>query len=123
MDNLRAGISFLLLWRKTLPAVAQRRFLHSQIDSGILAIHSGTMLATHSGIAVKVANFRPEQVANFPPESVANFDRNRRPTWSGIRRHGHYEKTNGTCGGCDLWKLSGRVFAGYCKFATWKIAK
>jgi hypothetical protein len=42
-------------------------------------------LATHSGIAVKVANFRPEQVANFPPESVANFDRNRRPTWSGIR--------------------------------------
>ena len=32
-----------------------------------------------------MANFPPEWVANFSPESVANFNRNRWPTWSGIR--------------------------------------
>ena len=57
----------------TLPAVAQRRLLQFQIDSGMLAIHSGVMLATDSGAAEKVANFAPEQVANFSPEWVANF--------------------------------------------------
>ena len=51
----------------------------------MLALHSGAILATHSGVIGKVANFRPEQVANISPESVANFDRNRCPTWSGIR--------------------------------------
>jgi hypothetical protein len=42
-------------------------------------------LATHSGAFEKVANFAPEQVANITPESRANFDRNRWPSWSGIR--------------------------------------
>jgi hypothetical protein len=57
----------------TLPAVAQRRLRHFQIDSGMLAIHSGVMLATDSGVTEKVANFAPEQVANFSPEWVANM--------------------------------------------------
>jgi hypothetical protein len=52
----------------------------------MLAVNSGTMLATHSGDTGKMANFPPEWVANFSPESVANFNRNRWPTWSGIRK-------------------------------------
>ena len=50
-------------------------------------------MATHSGVIGKVANFRPEQVANISPESVANFDRNRCPTWSGIRSRAQKEST------------------------------
>src|SRR5512143_3162981 len=85
MDNLRAGIRYLLNEAVTLPAVAQRRLRHSQRFSGILAIYSGFMLATHSGPCPKVANFVPEQVANFIPESPANFLRNEWPTCPGIR--------------------------------------
>lgn len=74
----------------TLPAVAQRRLLQFQIDSGMLAIHSGVMLATDSGAAEKVANFAPEQVANFSPEWVANF---RPESMAKLLRNTQYTRT------------------------------
>jgi hypothetical protein len=63
----------------TLPAVAQRPLCHFQIDSGMLAAHSGPVEKVANLTPEQVAYFSPEWVANFPPESMAKLLRNTQP--------------------------------------------